>query len=583
MSNYFEIEASLQNALQYKRQHPSASFRWLERQFHVKKDRIHRRWKGIQGSKSERDPTNLRLDKYQEKAFSWYLTRLWEIGVPLRQKIIATAANEILAAAARLDDAKPPMVGENWATRWLHRHDEFSVQREKSIEMERQKAMNVDQIRDFFNKYKAAVDQYKIKKEDIWNMDETGLRVGVGRGQWVVVPAGQEQGRFKNLIGSHGDTEHISVVECISASGTVIAPLIIIKGAVIQARWFADLRDGDIAIGVSESGYSNDILSFQWLQHWDRLSKKSQQGEYRLLIMDGYESHLTIQFVRYCEMQKIILLRLPPHSTHFLQPLDVVIFQQWKHWHAEAIDSAVRHGVGEFDRQTFLANIESIRKTTFSLGNIKSAFRKCGFVPFTPNIVLRQIAVNSQAFEDESKRRSESNIKPESALQEIWSSPKTHDKLYQQAEAIRDMLRSSVEPPDTPTRKRNRDNTKTFMQTVLAKDLIHKQLTDYMWDSRIAQIQEERRKKRPRTQIQKGGVVYAADISREISTGQELTVRWEAGLSTDQKVYLLVLRSMVLPQLLLQTKDRKELADRTAINCLRRANRVSKKSKVEEN
>ena len=46
------------------------------------------------------------------------------------------------------------------------------------------------------------------------------------------------------------------------------------------------------------------------------------------------------------------------------------------------------------------------------------------------------------------------------------------------------------------------------MQTVLAKDLVHKQLTDYMWYSRIAQIQEERRKKRPRTQIQKGGCVY---------------------------------------------------------------------------
>jgi hypothetical protein len=46
--------------------------------------------------------------------------------------------------------------------------------------MERQKAMNVDQIRDFFNKYKAVVDRYKMKKEDIWNMDETGLCVGVG-------------------------------------------------------------------------------------------------------------------------------------------------------------------------------------------------------------------------------------------------------------------------------------------------------------------------------------------------------------------------------------------------------------------
>jgi hypothetical protein len=34
---------------------------------------------------------------------------------------------------------------------------------------------------------------------------------------------------------------------------------------------------------------------------------------------------------------------------------------------------------------------------------------------------------------------------------------------------------------------------------------------------------------------------------------------------------------------LIWTKDRKELADRTAINCLRRANRVNKKGKVEEN
>ena len=143
------------------------------------------------------------------------------------------------------------------------------------------------------------------------------------------------------------------------------------------------------------------------------------------------------------------------------------------------------------------------------------------------------------------------------------------------------MLRSSVEPPDTPTRKHNRDNVETFMQTILAKDIIHKQLTDYMWNSRVAQIQEERRKKRPRTQVQKGGVVYAADIDREISMGQELTVKWETNLTTDQKVYLLILRSMVLPQLLLHTKDRKELADCTAINCTRRANRASKKQRAE--
>lgn len=360
--------------------------------------------------------------------------------------------------------------------------------------------------------------------------------------------------------------------------------MIIVKGVVIQTRWFADIRSRDIAISVSESGYSNDILSFQWLQHWNRLSKRTQKGTYRLLIMDGYESHLSLQFVRFCELEKVILLRLPAHSTHFLQPLDVVIFQQWKHWHAEAIDRAVRQGVGEFDRQTFLASIESIREATLKEGNIKSAFRKCGFVPFRPALVLQQISVNRAVLEDETQRRQGKDVdetEPQ-GLRDLWSSPTTHEKLCQQAQAIQDMFRSSVEPPDTPTRVRNRTNVETFMRTVLAKDIMHKQLTNYMWDSRVAQVQQERRKRASRAQIQKGGVVYAGDVDRNISNIEELGAKWEADLPEDQKIYLLVLRTTVLPQLLVRTKKRKEAADRAATNCQRRATRANKKRKRDE-
>ena len=465
---------------------------------------------GVTEVKSTRDPVNLRLDGYQDKAFCWYLERLWELGVPLRYKHMAAAANDILAAATGPGEPQPQQVSDHWANRWLRKHPEFSGRREKSIELERQRAMNVDQIRDFFDKYKAAVDEFKIEKEDIWNMDETGLRVGVGCGQWVIVPTGQEQGRFTNLIGSQGDTEHVTVIESISAGGVTIAPHIVIKGIVIQERWFAELKDHDYGVSVTESGYSNDITCFMWLQHWSRLSKRTQRGQYRLLIMDGYESHLSFQFVRFCELQKVIVLRLPPHTTHFLQPLDVVIFQQWKHWHAEAIDRAIRHGIGQSDRQTFLANIESIRDSTFSQGNIKSSFRRCGFVPFRPAQVLRQIRVNEDVLEDGAQRREHvDDTTPDTGLPEIWSSPIRHDRLYQQATVIQDMLRSSVEPPDTPTRARHRTNVETFMQTVLARDLVHNRLTNYMWDSQLAQAQQERRKRRSKTQLQKGGIVYA--------------------------------------------------------------------------
>jgi hypothetical protein len=78
--------------------------------------------------------------------------------------------------------------------------------------------------------------------------------------------------------------------------------------------------------------------------------------------------------------------------------------------------------------------------------------------------------------------------------------------------------------------------------------------------------------------------MYASDVvGRDISNLQELGAKWEANLHPDQKVYLLVLRTTVLPQLLLLTKKKKEEADRIAINCLRRATkRASKKQKIEQ-
>jgi hypothetical protein len=120
------------------------------------------------------------------------------------------------------------------------------------------------------------------------------------------------------------------VIEFIFAGGVIITPLIIIKEVIIQTRWFLDIRDNDIAVDVFNSDYFNDFFSFQWLQHWNRLNKRTQQSVYRLLIINEYEFHLSFQFVRYCEMEKIIFLRFQFHSTHFLQPLNIVIFQQWK-------------------------------------------------------------------------------------------------------------------------------------------------------------------------------------------------------------------------------------------------------------
>src|SRR5215469_3907302 len=75
--------------------------------------------------------------------------------------------------------------------------------------------------------------------------------------------------------------------------------------AVIQ-DWFDHTEIGKW-IGVTETGYINDLIAYQWVQHFHRATRKQTRGTYRLLLCDGYRSHLTYEFVRFCEDKKIII------------------------------------------------------------------------------------------------------------------------------------------------------------------------------------------------------------------------------------------------------------------------------------
>jgi len=103
--SYYDQEELLAEAIQYKIDNPEASFRFLEQQFKVKKDKICRRFHGKQESYSGRTPTNTRLTQEQDKALCWFLDYLHKFGVPLRYKDLTSAANHILTISD--PDAKP--------------------------------------------------------------------------------------------------------------------------------------------------------------------------------------------------------------------------------------------------------------------------------------------------------------------------------------------------------------------------------------------------------------------------------------------------------------------------------------------
>jgi hypothetical protein len=74
-------------------------------------------------------------------------------------------------------------------------------------------------------------------------------------------------------------------------------------------------------------GWSNNNLGLAWLEQvFERASKKKARQSWRVLTLDGHASHLTMEFVNFCNAQKILLAVFSPHATHSLQPLHVVLF-----------------------------------------------------------------------------------------------------------------------------------------------------------------------------------------------------------------------------------------------------------------
>jgi hypothetical protein len=102
---------------------------------------------------------------------------------------------------------------------------------------------------------------------------------------------------------------------------------------------------------------------------------------YRLLILDGHESHLNQDFKDYCLERKILTLCMPPHSSHILQPLDVVCFSPLKRKYSQRVRDLARRRVFHINKEGFLPAFKDAFFDVFTEKNCKKAFEAAGLIP----------------------------------------------------------------------------------------------------------------------------------------------------------------------------------------------------------
>jgi hypothetical protein len=247
---------------------------------------------------------------------------------------------------------KQASVGKTWVRSFIGRHNTLQSKYNRKYDYQRAKCEDPELIRAWFQRVQRTRAEYGILNDDTYNFDETGFQMGVIATAKVVTGTDRAG---KPRTTQPGNRKWVTVIKAICTRGFAIPALVIFEAVMHQAAWYEDgIIPPDWAIGVSENGWTTNEIGLWWLQHFDRYTKGRTVGRYRLLILDGHGSHVSPEFDQYCIEHSIIVLCMPAHSSHLLQPLDVGCFSVLKRSYGRLVEQKMSLGVNHIDKQEFL-------------------------------------------------------------------------------------------------------------------------------------------------------------------------------------------------------------------------------------
>jgi hypothetical protein len=226
-----------------------------------------------------------------------------------------------------------------------------------------------------------------VLAENVYNMDETGVMLSM-LGSVKVLVGKDDKRKYR---GARVKRTTVTAIECISADGRYLNPLIIWPATTHRSNWTIYPTPG-WQYGCSESGYTDSHISLEWLKRiFDPETRDRAKGRPRVLICDGFGTHETLEVLEFCLGNNIILCRLPSHTSHKLQPCDVAVFAALKAAYRDEVERLERGGVNAIGKEHFTSLYSRARTKAFTQRNIRSGFSACGLFPFNPDRVLQSM------------------------------------------------------------------------------------------------------------------------------------------------------------------------------------------------
>ena len=109
-----------------------------------------------------------------------------------------------------------PSPSQSWVTKYNRNElQDFHFITTKPIAIQRTRAQDESKVTEWCEKYFRFTWHRNIQPESIWNMDETGFRIGIPGGERVIVPRAVKE----LYIPSPENRTSITVIETVHAGG----------------------------------------------------------------------------------------------------------------------------------------------------------------------------------------------------------------------------------------------------------------------------------------------------------------------------------------------------------------------------
>ena len=367
------------------------SIRQVAKDFSINKDKLCREVQkkrlGLRlqsKSMSELCKTHQVFTEGEEKELAKYILDASRMGFPISTDVLRQLAYELASRNKKKFPAswgKEEKAGRDWLFGYLKRNKDVSIRTPEATSLARAEAFTKENVARFFDQLSEVYEKHGFRPERIYNCDETGVRTA-HKPVKVMAESGVKQ--VSQLV-SHDKGDLVTVLGFINAVGNALPPCFVFPRKHFKDQMINDAPPGSKGF-ASGTGWMNTDTFHECLKHFQSHANSSPDNKV-LLILDNHESHVSLKAVDFCRANGIVLLSLPPHCSHKLQPLDLTVFSPFKLYYNTAANEWMSQNPGKRMSIYDVASLVGIAfPKAFSHSNIVSGFRSTGISPLNSQV-----------------------------------------------------------------------------------------------------------------------------------------------------------------------------------------------------